>query len=88
MNNYTPWIDEKTANRYLREDGGKWQIWPVQDIFDNAKRTVDIQDLKKIQDIRKTKDCEHKKKYIPDPSGNNDWYYECGKCGKDLGKKR
>ena len=52
---YTPWIDEaeifdeETANIYLREDDNKWQIWPAQDVFDNAKRTVDIQDLRKIK---------------------------------------
>jgi hypothetical protein len=29
--------------------------------------------------------CEHKREwnhYEPDPSGNNDSYYECRKCGK------
>ena len=85
---YTQWIDEaeifdeETANRYLREDGSKWQIWPIEEIVNNSKRTVDIQDLRKL------KDCNHKKRYIPDPSGNNDWYYECEKCGKDLGKMK
>jgi hypothetical protein len=52
---YTPWIDE--AKRWTKEEAElqirstrgshTWQMWSVAEIEAVAKRTVDIQDLRK-----------------------------------------
>lgn len=52
---YTPWIDE--AKRWTKEEAEvvirgsegshSWKMWPVDLIESVAKRTVDIQDLRK-----------------------------------------
>lgn len=54
---YTPWIDEakrwtyKEARLQIRSTKGshRWEMWPLEVIERNAKRTVDIQDLRKGQ---------------------------------------
>lgn len=53
---YTPWIDEakrwtkEDAELYIRSTRGthSWQMWSVAEIESVAKRTVDIQDLRKL----------------------------------------
>ena len=54
---YTQWIDE--AKQWTKEEAEKqiqstrgthqWQMWSVEEIESVAKRTVDIQDLRKIK---------------------------------------
>ncbi len=56
---YTQWIDE--AKHWTREEVEKtirstkgshnWRIWPLSDIESVAKRTVDIQDLRKLESV-------------------------------------
>lgn len=53
---YTPWIDEAKrwtkaeAEQQIRSTRGSqmWQMWSVAEIEAVAKRTVDIQDLRKL----------------------------------------
>jgi len=55
---YTPWIDD--AQRWTKDDAERqiqstrgshnWQMWSVSEIESVAKRTVDIQDLRKLID--------------------------------------
>jgi len=53
---YTQWIDEakrwtkEEAERQIRSTRGthSWVMWPVDEIEAAAKRTVDIQDLRKL----------------------------------------
>lgn len=53
---YTPWIDDakrwakEEAEQQIRSTRGShtWQMWSVEEIEAAAKRTVDIQDLRKL----------------------------------------
>lgn len=55
---YTQWIDE--AKRWTKEEAESqiqstrgthlWKMWPIEWIQSAARRTVDIQDLRKIED--------------------------------------
>lgn len=55
-NGYTPWIDE--AKRWTKEEAEAqikstrgshtWTMWSVEEIESVAKRTVDMQDLRKL----------------------------------------
>lgn len=59
---YTPWIDE--AKRWTKQEAEKqiratrgthsWAMWSVAEIEAAAKRTVDIQDLRKTVDVSST----------------------------------
>jgi hypothetical protein len=51
---------------------------------ENIKYDKTVKELKGcIKDWQKK--CEHwSKTYHPDPSGNNDSFYECNICGKEL----
>lgn len=73
---------------------------PVQiEIIDNIENTIsyissydrEIANLKqKIEDFEKDRliiqnGCKHPlKEFVPDPSGNNDSYYYCRVCRKEL----
>lgn len=54
---YTQWIDE--AKRWTRDEANKqiestrgshqWELWLCGDVVSASKRTVDIQDLRKVR---------------------------------------
>ena len=53
---YSQWLDEAQtfteaeANTVVRTTSGthRWKLWPVDEIDSIAKRTVDIQDMRKL----------------------------------------
>jgi hypothetical protein len=55
---YTQWIDEakrftlEEAETVIRTTFGShcWMTWSVEQIWESAKRTVDIQDLRKLDE--------------------------------------
>ena len=52
-NGYTQWLDncelftEVEVNRHVASDTKKWRAWPAAKVDSLARRTVDIQDLRK-----------------------------------------
>ena len=56
------------------------QLWEAED-----KRHREAIDALRQRNREYQKTCEHKREWVhyePDPSGNNDDYNECRKCGK------
>ena len=62
---YTPWIDEaerwtrQEAESLIRSTSGThdWEMWSLAEVEAIAKRTVDIQDLRKLVRQKATKQC-------------------------------
>ena len=55
-------------------------LWEVED-----ERHREVINVLRIRNREYQKTCEHNREwthYEPDPSGNNDSYTECRKCGK------
>lgn len=94
---YTPWIDE--AKRWTKEEAEQqiratcgthsWAMWSVAEIEAKAKRTVDIQDLRKpleessIDRLNRAEQqkpkCQHKIRRVTNAEGQ--YERRCEKCG-------
>lgn len=56
-NGYTCWLDDcevftsEAADKMVRDDSRKWRAWPVDGIESLARRTVDMEELRRISTV-------------------------------------
>jgi len=71
------------SNKYDFPDSPWWQYTDALEKLDKKyKAKKEILKQKLLEEQEK---CPHKSiTFHPDPSGNNDSYYECNRCGKEI----